>query len=245
MPENKLPAAEAPNADVLDAVRAELLARADPVRASGVQAYMKSSLPSRGVRVPEVRQLVLAAAAAHPFASAGQLRSTVLELWRTASAREERYAAIDLTGLRMVAGDPLMLPIYEEIIRTGAWWDFVDGVAHRLYGLLESHRPLMTAVLLNWSRDADFWIRRASITSQLKAKARTDRDMLRAVIEPNLADPEFFIRKAIGWALREYAKTDPEWVRGFVSELGTQLSPLSRKEALRNLPDSPARSMEG
>ena len=238
MPENEVPGAEAPNVDVLDAVRAELLARADPVRASGVQAYMKSSLPSVGVRVPEVRRLVLAAASAHPFTSAGQLRSTVLELWRTAAAREERYAAIDLTGLRMVASDPLMLPIYEEIIRTGAWWDFVDGVGPRLCGLLETHRLLMAAVLLDWSKDADFWIRRASITSQLKAKARTDRDLLRAVIEPNLADPEFFIRKAIGWALREYAKTDPGWVRGFVSEPGTQLSPLSRKEALRKLPAS-------
>ena len=65
----------------------------------------------------------------------------------------------------------------------------------------------------------------------MKAKARTDQDLLRAVIEPNLADPEFFIRKAIGWALREYAKTDPEWVRNFVMEKGTHLSPLSRKEA--------------
>lgn len=238
MRENQVPGAETPNVDVLDAVRAELLARADPVRAAGVQAYMKSSLPSLGIRVPQVRQLTLAAAAAHPFASAGQLRSTVLELWRTAAAREERYAAIDLTGLRMVAGDPQMLPLYEEIIRTGAWWDFVDGVAHRLFGLLQSHRPMMTAILLDWSKDADFWIRRASITSQLKAKARTDKDLLRAVIEPNVGDQEFFIRKAIGWALREYAKTEPEWVRGFVAELGTQLSPLSRKEALRNLPKS-------
>ncbi|WP_426226138.1 DNA alkylation repair protein [Pseudarthrobacter sp. DSP2-3-2b1] len=238
MRENQVPDAETPNVDVLDAVRAELLARADPVRAAGVQAYMKSTLPSLGVRVPEVRRLALAAAASHPFTSAGQLRSTVLDLWRTAAAREERYAAIDLTGLRMVAGDALMLPLYEEIIRTGAWWDFVDGVANRLCGLLESHRPMMTAVLLDWSRDADFWIRRAAITAQLKAKAGTDKDLLRAVIEPNLADPEFFIRKAIGWALREYAKTEPEWVRGFVAELGTQLSPLSRKEALRNLPAS-------
>lgn len=236
MSENEVPGAEAPNLEVLAAVRAELLERADPVRAAGAQAYMKSTLPSLGLRVPEVRRLALAAAAAHPFTSAGQLRATVLELWRHAAAREERYAAIDLTGLRMVAGDQLMLPVYEEIIRTGAWWDYVDGVAHRLYGLLEAHRAMMTGVLLDWSRDEDFWIRRASITSQLKAKNRTDQSLLRAVIEANMADPEFFIRKAIGWALREYAKTEPGWVRGFVAEHGTRLSPLSRKEALRNLP---------
>ena len=229
------PAIEAPNRVLLHTVRAALRERTDPVRAAGAQAYMKSALPSLGVRVPEVRRLALAAAAAHPFTSAGQLRATVLELWRGSTVREERYAAIDLTSLRMVARDQLMHPVYEEIIRTGAWWDFVDGVSHRICGLLQAHRPMTTELLVSWSTDQDFWIRRSAITSQLKAKARTDQHLLRAVIEPNLADPEFFIRKAIGWALREYAKTDPDWVRNFVVEKGTQLSPLSRKEALRHL----------
>ncbi|MEO5779112.1 MAG: DNA alkylation repair protein [Arthrobacter oryzae] len=229
------PATGTPNRELLAAVRAALRERTDPVRAAGAQAYMKSALPSLGVRVPEVRRVALAAAAANPFTSAGELRATVLELWRGSTVREERYAAIDLTSLRLVARDQLMLPVYEEIIRTGAWWDFVDGVSHRIGGLLQAHRPTMTELLLAWSRDQDFWIRRSAITSQLKAKARTDQGLLRAVIEPNLADPEFFIRKAIGWALREYAKTDPEWVRNFVVEKGAQLSPLSRMEAMRPL----------
>lgn len=226
---------EAPNVRLLLTVRAGLLERSDPARAAGAQAYMKSGMPALGVRVPDVRRLTLAAAAAHPFASGGQLRSTVLELWRQASAREERYAAIDLTGLRLVAGDLRMLPVYEEIIRTGAWWDLVDGVADRICALLQAHRPVMTGVLLAWSRDRDFWIRRAAITSQLKAKGRTDPELLRAVIEANASDPEFFIRKAIGWALREYAKTDAPWVRDFVAQHASQLSPLSRKEALRHI----------
>ena len=226
---------EAPNLELLDSVRAALRERTDPVRAAGAQAYMKSDLPSLGVRVPEVRRLTLAAASQFPFTSAGQLRATVLELWRNSTVREERYAAIDLSSLRSVARDQLMLPVYEEIIRSGAWWDFVDGVSHRIGGLLQAHRPMMTELLLAWSTDQDFWIRRAAITSQLKAKASTDQHLLRAVIEPNLADPKFFIRKAIGWTLREYSKTDPDWVRQFVSEKGAQLSPLSRKEALRRL----------
>jgi 3-methyladenine DNA glycosylase AlkD len=129
-----------------------------------------------------------------------------------------------------------MLPVYEEIIRTGAWWDFVDGVAPRIGALLQAHRPAMTDVMNVWSTDGDMWIRRASITAQLKAKDQTDLRLLRAVLEANLADPEFFIRKAIGWALREFGKTDPEWVRTFVSDHGDRLSPLSRHEALRNLP---------
>lgn len=212
-----------------------LMERADPVRAAAAQAYMKSSTLSLGVRVPEVRRCVLAVAAAFPFTSPEQLRATVLLLWREAQWREEQYAAIDLTGLRLVAQDPLMLPVYEEIIRTGAWWDFVDGLSQRICGLLLAHRAVMTPVLLQWSTDDDFWIRRAAITSQLKAKSETDTGLLRTVVEANLADPEFFIRKAIGWALREFAKTNPAWVRDFVAEHAAQLSPLSRKEALRHL----------
>ena len=224
------------NRELLAAIRAALEEQADAERGAGAQAYMKSTVPSLGVRVPEVRRLTMAAAAAHPFDSPEQLRPTVLELWRDATVREERYAAIDLTGLKMAAKDLAMLPVYEEIIRTGAWWDFVDGVAHRICGLLLARRPAMTEVLGRWSTDPDFWIRRASITAQLKAKAHTDRRLLREVIEANLSDPEFFIRKAIGWALREFGKTDPEWVRTFAAEYGERLSPLSRREAVRNLP---------
>lgn len=223
------------NRELLAAIRTALMEQADPVRAAGAQAYMKSSILSLGVRVPEVRRSVLAAAAAYPFESPEQLHVTVLELWREAQWREERYAAIDLTGLRLAAKDPRLLPVYEEIIRTGAWWDFVDGVSPRICALLQAHRAMMTPVLQAWAADEDFWVRRAAITSQLKAKAATDTGLLRATIETNLADPEFFVRKAIGWALREYAKTNPAWVRDFVAQHHAQLSPLSRKEALRHL----------
>lgn len=223
------------NSELLAEIRSALQQRADPARAAGAQAYMKSSIPSLGVRVPEVRQLTLAAASDCPFRSLEELHTTVLELWRGAEVREERYAAIDLTGLRLAAREVMMLPVYEEIIRSGAWWDFVDGVAERLCALLQAHRAMMTEVLRGWSRDDDLWIRRASITAQLKAKAHTDRELLRDVIEANLTDPEFFIRKAIGWALREYGKTDPAWVKDFVQRHAGGLSPLSRREALRNL----------
>ncbi|MCY1188000.1 DNA alkylation repair enzyme [compost metagenome] len=79
------------------------------------------------------------------------------------------------------------------------------------------------------------WIRRAAITAQLGAKSATDPALLAAVVEPNLTDPEFFIRKAIGWALRDFAATDPEWVRDFAARHGGALSPLSRREALRKI----------
>jgi 3-methyladenine DNA glycosylase AlkD len=224
------------NSQVISAIRGALLIRADPVRGAGAQAYMKSTMPCLGVRVPEVRRLAATAVAGAPFTSAGQLRGTVLELWRNAAAREERYAAIDLTADPLAAKDMLMLPVYEEMIRSGAWWDYVDAVAVRLCGLLLANRPEMSAVVLGWSTDPDFWIRRAAILSQLKAKAATDSALLARVLETNMADPEFFVRKAIGWALREYSKTAPEWVAAFVAEHSASLSPLSRREALRRLP---------
>ncbi len=224
------------NREVLDAIRVRLQQAADPVRAAGAQAYMKSPMPFQGVRVPDVRRLTTAAVARHPFESAGGQRATVLELWRNAEFREERYAAIDLTLGKLVAEDLKMLPVYEEIIRQGAWWDFADAVAGRICSLLQAHRTEVSAVILEWSSDPDLWIRRASITAQLKAKGNTDPHLLRRVIEANLSDPEFFIRKAIGWALREYAKTAPGWVSDFVAEHGDRISPLSRREALKHLP---------
>lgn len=222
--------------ELIDAIRRQLQAAADPSRAAGAQAYMKSQMPSLGVRVPEVRRIVKTAAAAHPPGGLAELQSTVLALWRNAACREERYAAIDLTGLKLAAGELSMLAVYEEIIRTGAWWDLVDGVAHRLGALLLAHRSELTPVLGRWSGDQNFWVRRAAITAQLGAKSATDTALLAAVIEANLKDPEFFIRKAIGWALRQYARTDPDWVRAFVQQHWADLSPLSRTEALRNLP---------
>ena len=224
------------NQDLIAGIRSRLNAAADPVRAAGSQAYMKSDMPTLGVRVPEVRRITSGAAAQWPCGSFEELRGTVLDLWRSASFREERYAAIDLTGSRLARGRLEMLPVYEEIIRTGAWWDLVDGVAHRICALLQACRPEVERLLRIWSKDPDLWIRRAAITAQLGAKGATDPALLASVIEANLADREFFIRKAIGWALREYAKTDPEWVRQFAARHENGLSPLSRREALRNLP---------
>ena len=220
---------------LIDAVRSALRELADPERAAGAQAYMKSSFPSLGIRVPEVRRTAAWAVREFPPASAAQLRATVLELWRSSTFREERYAAIDLTAHRRVAADLDMLPVYEEIIRTGAWWDLADGVSGRICNLLLAHPGEMAKVLRQWSRDPNMWIRRAAITSQLRAGKATDTQLLADVIEPNLEDREFFIRKAIGWALREYAKKAPEWVEAFVTGHGEAMSPLSRKEALRGI----------
>jgi 3-methyladenine DNA glycosylase AlkD len=213
-------------------IRSALRDAADPALAPGQQAYMKSSMPYLGVRVPEVRRLVREAA--RGIGDADVLREAALALWRKAGHREERCAAQALTALRPLRGRFDMLDVHEEMIRTGAWWDHVDEVAHRLAELLDAYPTELSVELRVWSDDEDFWIRRAAIIAQLGRKERVDRALLTAVIEPNIEDPEFFLRKAIGWALREVARTDPSWVRSFV-EAHPALSPLSRREALKHL----------
>jgi 3-methyladenine DNA glycosylase AlkD len=214
------------------AVREVLRDAADPALAPGQQAYMKSAMPFLGVRVPDVRRLTREAA--RGVADADELRDAALGLWRAAEYREERYAAQALMALRPLRGRLDMLDVHEEMVRTGAWWDHVDEVAHRLADLLEAHPAELAVELRVWSDDEDFWIRRVAIIAQLQRKGATDRALLTDAIEPNIADPEFFIRKAIGWALRDFARTDPEWVRAFVDAHPT-LSPLSRREALKHL----------
>jgi len=217
----------------VDAVRSALRAAADAERARGMQAYLKTSEPCLGVRLPEVRRLTLAAAAARPPATAGEVGRAAGELWREAAYREERYAAIALTGLPVARGALELLPLYQEMITTGAWWDLVDGVAGRIRALLLHHPAEMGPVLRDWACSPDRWLRRSAVIAQLRAGKRTDTALLTEVIEVNADDPEFFVRKAIGWALRDYSSTDPAWVLRFLAE--HELSPLSRREATKHL----------
>lgn len=162
----------------------------------------------------------------------------LLSLWREATHREERYAAIELCAARRYrAFDSLeMLPVYEEMIVTGAWWDYVDAIStHRLGGLLRAHPTPMKRTIRAWSRCDDLWKRRSAILSQLHFKSETDLDLLYECIERAVDEKEFFLRKAIGWALREYSKTDAAEVRRYVKANRARLSPLSQREALKVL----------
>jgi len=125
--------------------------------------------------------------------------------------------------------------MYEEMIVTGAWWDFVDDIAaHRIGPILGQEPARMKRKMLSWSRSDDLWKRRTAILCQLVLK-ETDRGLLYACIEPSLPSREFFLQKAIGWALRQYARTDPVAVRLYVRSQGDRLSSLSRREALKHL----------
>jgi 3-methyladenine DNA glycosylase AlkD len=219
-------------------VRAALKAAADPGKATEMQAYMKSAMPYRGVTSPEQKRLWRRLFEAHPLGSAEEWSDVALALWRDATFREERYAAIALTDLRRYATYRTIdaLPMIEEMIVTGAWWDLVDPLAtHHLGDILRSDRRRMTALLKKWARSDDMWKRRAAILSQIRFKADTDLTLLYDCIDPNFAHTDFFIRKAIGWALRQYAWVDPKEVQRYVRAHKNELSGLSVREALKNI----------
>lgn len=220
-------------ADLVDSIRMALREAADPAIAPGQQAYMKSAMPFLGVTMPVTRSLTTRVVRGTDDPE--ELRAIATTLWREATHREERYAATTVIGLRPLRARLDMLDLHEEMIRTGAWWDHVDEVSARVTEVLAVHPLEVTQLMLLWTVDDDMWIRRASIISQLRRKAATDRELLTIAIESNIHDTEFFIRKAIGWALREDAKTDPEWVRAFVAAHEVELSGLSRREALKHL----------
>jgi 3-methyladenine DNA glycosylase AlkD len=220
---------------LVERIRDGLRAAAVPARAPQMQAYMKSTMPYLGVRVPEVRTIVRAAAKVRPPASTEALAATTTILWREAAHREERYAASALTDVP--AARPLqtmaLLPLYREMITTGAWWDHVDEVSHRIGALLVAYPTELAPTLRDWARDPDKWLRRSAVICQVGLKAATDPELLADVIRANRVDPDFFLRKGIGWALRDYARTDPDWVLAFAD--AHELSPLSRREALKHL----------
>jgi 3-methyladenine DNA glycosylase AlkD len=230
-----------PTAEVralVTAVRGALGAAGDPARAVGQQAYMKSVLPYRGVRRPEVRRLCRPLFDAHPLPDRAAEESAVRTLWDGAGFREERYAATDLTGHRRYRAyqDVAALPLYEHMIVTGAWWDHVDEIASDRVGPVLRATPQRVGPLLRtWAVDGDIWRRRTAILAQLGSRTETDVGLLGDCIVANLDHPDFFVRKAIGWALRQYARTDPAWVRAFVASHGEQMSGLSRREATRRL----------
>jgi 3-methyladenine DNA glycosylase AlkD len=218
---------------MIEAIRAGLAARANPDKAPAMQAYMKSEMPFLGVQKPERTALLREVITALDYDA---WQTTVLTLWREAAYREERYMALAVAGHRRYREHRTMaaLPLFDELIVTGAWWDFVDEVAAGMLGeLLDRDGAALAPALRAWAYDDVMWRRRAAIVSQVRRKERTDLALLYDCIEPNRGELEFFLRKGIGWALRAYAWIDPDEIVRYCET--HELSPLSRREALRNI----------
>jgi len=224
---------------LVEAVRRALAASGDPDVAAQQQAYMKSAMPYFGLPAPRLKAELKPLLRDWQPADDEQWASTVRTLWDEATHREEWYAAIAVARHRRAREwlDPASLDLWEHLVVTGAWWDVVDDVATHLVGdVLAGHRSAATPLVRAWATDDDLWLRRTAVICQIGHRAETDLDLLRHVVEANVEDTSFWLRKAIGWALRQHARTDPDWVRAEVDRLGERLSGLSRREALKHLP---------
>jgi 3-methyladenine DNA glycosylase AlkD len=209
-----------------------------------MQAYMKSEMPYHGVPAPELRKIYRTVLPELSITDDATWQADVLSIWRHAKFREERYVAIELSGDRRATTfqTPAAMPMYEEMIVTGGWWDYVDAIAiHRVGPILDRHRKAIRKQMLIWSRCDDLWKRRTSIICQVALKDRIDLALLYQCIEPSLDSKEFFLRKAIGWALRQHAWLDKGEVLRYITQYGDRLSPLSRREALINVEGRRAR----
>jgi len=208
---------------------------ADPARANAMAAYMRHRFSFLGIPTPARRAL-------SRDVSADLRAPTQLDLLAVADAcwlleqREYQYFGTDLLvrhAARLTAGS---LPALERLITTKSWWDTVDALASRVIGPVVAQNPDSISTLDTWIMSEDIWLIRTALLHQLRYRSTTDSSQLFRYCQARAGHPEFFVRKAIGWALREYARSDPEAVRRFVADHSGQLSSLSVREALRNLP---------
>lgn len=216
-------------------VSGELKRLGDPDKAVQMAAYMKTSMPFYGVQKPERIPIIRHIKRTFKPIGLKQYKENVLCLWRMPH-REEKYIAINYSESFPQFVSQESISLYERLIREGAWWDFVDAISINLVGEaylkeLDSMRPLME----KWSKDKDMWIRRASVISHLHHKKETDHEFLFCLCERLAHEKEFFIQKGIGWALREYSKTNPKAVKKFIKEKKGILAPLSYREAAKHI----------
>ena len=223
------------SARVVEIAQRRLSEAADPAKAGPMAAYMKTEMPFYGVqkrgRTPIVRELVRTC----PPASRREYEANIGALWQL-DHREEKYLALGYARTFDEYVDRSSIPLFQRLVIEGAWWDLVDETAIKLVGrTLAKDRPGVTPVVEAWVVDEDLWLRRSSIICQVGHKDDVDQSLLARACEANLSDEDFFIRKAIGWALRDHARVAPDWVAAFCEAHRGELSNLSYREATKHL----------
>ncbi|ASC73005.1 hypothetical protein XM38_039670 [Halomicronema hongdechloris C2206] len=205
--------------------------QANPENATAMKRYMRDQFAFLGIKSPQVNSLFKQFIAENGLPELSQLDSVVRALW-TWPEREYQYVALSLLDKLQKHLTPEILPLLEHLIVTRSWWDTVDSIAsHNVGKLLRQYPDRQAAVIDAWCRSDNIWLRRTTLLFQLGYKAETDAELLFDLIVKNADSSEFFIQKAIGWALREYSKTCPDAVKAFVE--AERLPSLSRREALK------------
>ncbi len=207
---------------------------ADPSSAERQSAYLVNQFPFFGLPKPKRAMLQKELFNQIRSIKRPELIEIVKGLWEKPQ-REFHYAAIDLLTRHWKQLTPADLPFLEDIIRTHAWWDTVDALASNVLGKLLMQHPDLISQMDQWIVDEFLWIRRSALIFQLKWKEKTKEECLFDYCQKTMCEKNFFIRKGIGWALREYSKTKPKAVSEFLSEHAPKLSKLTYKEASRHL----------
>lgn len=220
--------------DVVTCTEAALRALADPVRAGPMRAYMRDQFPFLGITSPPRRAAQREAWTDLAAPTQGELLDAAGAMWAIAE-RELQYAAVDLVRRFNRVLDPDALDGgVRALIQTKSWWDTVDGLQSAAVEPLVSRHPQLEALMREWVAHDDRWLVRSAIIHQLHRKTTTNAGLLFALCAARAGDREFFVAKAIGWALRSYARTDPVAVERFVAA-HPDLQPLSRREALKGV----------
>jgi 3-methyladenine DNA glycosylase AlkD len=206
----------------------------DPERAVKTAAYMRDQFPYLGFSQATQRALARTALAGLPAPAEEDLRAVVLACWDLPE-REYQYFACDWLRAHVGVPGPEFLATARTLITTKSWWDTVDPLATRFVGGLVRRHPRLRADMDAWSADPNMWVVRTALLHQLHYGPETDTDRLFAYCTRQAGHRDFFVRKAIGWALRHYARTDPDAVRRYVAGKRDVLSPLSIREASKHL----------
>ena len=219
---------------VLERLTTGYASAADPERAASMRAYMKDVAPFLGLTTPVRRALSRTVVAGLPRPDESDCTAIALRCWRLPE-REYHYFAVDYLRRHVRVCSSAFLPVARRLIVTTSWWDTVDLLAAHVVGALVAADPALKADMDAWIADDDLWIARSALLHQLRYKERTDTERLFTYCLRQSAHPDFFVRKAIGWCLREYAKTDPEAVRAFLARERGRFAPLSVREARKNI----------
>jgi 3-methyladenine DNA glycosylase AlkD len=212
-------------------LRAHLTSHANPKQALPMKRYMRDQFDYLGIKGPVLYQLLREYQAAQGLPALADLDQILRELWALPQ-REFQYSATSILEKFEGALPSRFIRTLEYLIVTKSWWDTVDTISAGAVGAHFKRYPTVRdRTLAKWRKSRNFWLRRAAILFQLNYKADTDFGLMCDIIRENLDSKEFFINKAIGWALRQYTRVDPQGVRRFVAE--TPLNPLSAREALK------------
>ena len=215
-------------------IKLDLRKAGDPSKAAPMQAYMKTHQPFYGVQAGPRRKLFKAAIRSFPITNRKQYETCVCALWQ-GEYREEMYQAIELAQYYNCYHDENAWPLFESMVYEAPHWDTLDWIAGKLISPLVRRFRHFETNLRGWRCAESFWVRRASLLAHLHHGLDTNTALLAETILELASEKEFFIRKAIGWVLRDFAYSDPQWVLNFVSQNQTVLSGLSQREALKHI----------